>query len=253
VSSGPEVDVQGAFTGGGTFPLNYTDRNRYELQNYTTVLRGRHSIRFGVRLRDDDLNQQSTTNSNGRFIFSAQNDPSKSLQAIDVYRENQRLAALGVPPPQIAAQGFGPSEFLITAGHPLTGINEVDVSVFVQDDWRVKPNLTLSGGVRYEAQNQISDRTNFTPRIGLAWAPGAHGGQPKTVVRAGSGIFYDRFTADLAANAAQLNGVNQTQYIVRNPAFFPDIPTLDTVIALSQQQGGVSSRAVSQVDSRLRV
>ncbi len=113
VSSATEIDVVGAFTGGGTFPLNYVDRNHTEFQDSLTLIRGTHTIKLGGRLRDDQLKQQSTTNFNGRFIFSA--IPGIG-QAIDVYQQNQLLAAQGVSPAQIAAMGFGPSEFLQTAG-----------------------------------------------------------------------------------------------------------------------------------------
>ena len=55
---------------------------------------------------------------------------------------------------------------------------------------------------------------------------------------------------DLLLKAAQLNGVNQTQYIVSNPDFFPNTPSLPTILALA---GNSSVRAVYQVDSNLRV
>ena len=249
VSSAPEIDVEGAFTGGGTFPHNYTDRNRYEFQNYTTAIHGVHTFRLGVRWRRDQLRQESATHFNGRFIFSA----AGSLQAIDIYRQNQVLGAQGVSQEEIAARGFGPSQFLMTIGKPLNGVQQFDLGFFGQDDWRVKPNLTLSLGIRYEAQNTIQDRASIAPRIGLAWAPGGRAGSPKTVIRAGSGIFYDRFTSDLVLNATQLNGINQTQYILRNPNFFPNIPDVATLMALSQQQSSTSARAVYQIDPHLHV
>jgi Carboxypeptidase regulatory-like domain/TonB dependent receptor len=250
VSSEPEIDVQGAFTGGGTFALNYTDRDRYEFQDTVMLLRGTHTIKFGGRLRDDRLAQQSETNFNGRFIFTAQPG---AAEAIDIYQQNRMLAAQGVPEAQIAAAGFGPSEFLLTAGRPLTAVSLFDAGVFLQDDWRLKPNLSLSGGLRYEGQSRIADHADFAPRLGLAWAPaGSRANAPKTVIRVGAGIFYDRFTADLLLNAAQLNGVNQMQFIVRSPTFFPDVPSVATLTALTSQQGA-PVRVVNQIDSRFHV
>jgi hypothetical protein len=202
-------------------------------------------------LRDDRLRQQSETNFNGRFIFTG--TPGYT-QAIEVYQQNQLLAAQGISQAQIAAMGFGPSEFLLTNGKPLTGVNLIDVGAFIQDDWRLKPNLSLSGGLRYEMQNGIPDRANLAPRIGLAWAPGNRQGQTsKTVLRAGSGIFYDRFTSNLILNAMQLNGINQTQFIVRNPSFFPNVPDATTLALMSSQPGASGARAVYQIDPRLRV
>jgi len=84
VSSAPELDVVGAFTGGGTFPLNYIDRNHTEFQESLTLIRGTHTIKLGGRLRDDQLKQQSLTNFNGRYIFSAV--PGVG-QAIEIYQQ----------------------------------------------------------------------------------------------------------------------------------------------------------------------
>lgn len=251
VNTAPEIDVQGAFTGGGTFPLNYTGRNQFEFQNYTTVLRGSHTFKFGLRLRDDRLTQHMTSNFNGRFIFSAISGAA-GAQAIDIYRQNQLLSSEGVSQAAIAAEGFGPSEFLVTAGIPGAGVNLFDAGLFIQDDWKIRPNLTLSGGLRYEVQNGISDRGDFGPRAGLAWAPGRRNGTPKTVVRVGGGIFYDRFTSDLNIKATQLNGINQTQYIFRNPDFFPVVPDSATLTALWLQQPAGITRAIWQLDPRLR-
>jgi hypothetical protein len=66
----------------------------------------------------------------------------------------------------------------------------------------------------------------------------------------GGGIFHDRFTPELELKPSQLNGVNQTQYIVRNPAFFPNVPDAAMLAALND---GSSVRAVYQIDSRLQV
>ena len=183
------------------------------------------------------MDQKSTTNFNGRFIFSA---GTAGASALEVYRQNQLLSAQGVPQSQIAALGFGPSEFLLTAGNPLANVNIFDAGMYLQDDWRIKPNLSLSAGLRYEVQTGISDHVDFAPRVGVAWAPGKR--NTKTVIRAGAGIFYDRFPSSLLLNAALLNGITQTQYIVRNPSFFPEVPDPESLAAL---------KATYQVDARL--
>ncbi len=246
VSSDPELNVQGAFTSGGSFPHNFTDRKRYELQNYTTAAYGAHTIVFGLRWRGDWLDQQAVTNFNGRFIFSSN---ASGLSALQVYQQNQTLAAQGTSQEQIATMGFGPSQFQITTGTPEISVNQNDFGPFVQDDWKVRPNLTLSGGLRYEAQNVIHDHTNFAPRVAIGWAPNPK--SSKTVVRAGSGIFYDRFTSDLIWNASRQDGLHQTQYIIRNPTFFPQIPGAQILAILSSQQTSSSGRAVYQIDPKL--
>jgi hypothetical protein len=250
-STAPEVDVQGAFTGGGTFPLNFTDENKSEFQDNVTILSGAHTITVGARLRTDRLQQQNTANFNGRFIFSS---IPGALPALGVYRQNQILATQGIAPSEIAVLGFGPSEFLLTAGIPGAKVSIFDAGVYLQEDWRLKPNLSLSGGLRYEGQTAIVDHADFAPRLGVAWAPGARGrSNPKTVIRAGGGIFYDRFPSNLLLNAVLLNGINQVQYIVRNPPFFPAVPDPATLAALSAQQAGTDTRSTYQADPHLHV
>ena len=94
-------------------------------------------------------------------------------------------------------------------------VTVVDAGLYVQDDWKVRPNFTLSGGLRFETQNAIHDHADWAPRLGFAWGIGGGGkSAPKTVLRGGFGLFYDRFTQDLVLNADRLNGVTQQQYIV---------------------------------------
>jgi hypothetical protein len=86
-------------------------------------------------------------------------------------------------------------------------------------------------GLRYEMQNQISDPRAFAPRFGLAWGlGGAKTGQPKTVLRVGAGVFYDRVGADLTLQALRLNGITQQQYVVSSPDFFPNIPPVADLV-----------------------
>ncbi|MDE8347565.1 MAG: hypothetical protein POH28_15530, partial [Acidocella sp.] len=70
-----------------------------------------------------------------------------------------------------------------------------DGGLWASDDWRVNARLTISGGLRWEAQNHVADHNDWAPRFSLAWALDGKNGKPsKTVLRAGYGIFYDRFT-----------------------------------------------------------
>ena len=69
-------------------------------------------------------------------------------------------------------------------------MNVVDVGLYIQDDWRVRPNFTLSYGLRFETQNDIHDHGDFAPRLALAWGIGGGGkNAPKTVLRAESASF----------------------------------------------------------------
>jgi hypothetical protein len=200
-------------------------------------MRGKHAIKFGGRFRAADTNQLTQRNFGGTFTFSGAFVPSATdptllerIPSIEQYRRTLVYLQQGLSPEAIRMLGGGASQFTIAGGNPFAAVNQYDGSIFVQDDWRARVNLTLSLGLRYEAQSNIHDWSNFAPRVGLAWAPGTRGGRTgKTVVRGGFGMFYDRVDRDLTLETLRYNGVNQQQFIVPNPDFYPNIPDLETL------------------------
>ena len=194
----PTIRVLDAFTGGGSnIGLAFSNEDRYEFQNYTSFLFDRHSLKVGGQLRYSKLLDASPNNFAGTFTFTS----------LEQYRD----AILG---------NAIPTQFTIAGGDPLAGVSQTDIGVFAQDDWRVNPELTLSFGLRYENQTNISSNNNFAPRFGFAYAPGAGGqGNPKTVFRGGFGIFYDRFDEGLTLQARRFNGINQQRFIVEDPSY----------------------------------
>ncbi len=220
----PAIDVLGSFSAGGSPLGRATNRqDRYEMQNYTTILAGLSNTKFGVRVRGIRETDNSPRNFAGTFTFSG--------------LDNYRNALLN---------DGGPSQFSILTGTPLASVAQVDAGLFVQEELRLRPDLNLSLGLRYELQSNLGDWKNFAPRIGLAWAPWGSRQKRRTVLRAGFGIFYDRFAEALTLQARRLNGVTQTQYVIDNPGFFPTVPPLTALT------GGRSAQVIRQVDSRLR-
>ena len=129
---------------------------------------------------------------------------------------------------------FFPTQFSITTGQPQQDVSRTDVGFFGTDDWRVNPGLTLSFGLRYENQTNISDNLNFAPRFSFAWSPGAGGARaPKTVFRGGVGVFYDRFSENLTLQALRFNGTSQLNLLVN--AIDSDPVRRAAAIALLQQ------------------
>jgi Carboxypeptidase regulatory-like domain len=202
----PTITVQGAFTGGGSNAGAVRDnQDHYELQDYTTMVKGAHGLNLGGRLRLTHDASYSTSGFNGNYIYSS----------LDSYSAKT------------------PSEYDVTAGKTTVSTNVFDAGVFFQDDYKARPNLTLSYGIRYEAQTDISDHNDWAPRLSLAWAPHTGAGSAKTVIRAGYGWFFDRFNSTYILNATRQNGVNQQQYVVKNPAFYEHAPPPSDLAALS--------------------
>jgi len=235
----PTIQVQDAFTGGGSqIGLSSNQQNRFELTNNTSIARGLHTIRFGARLRSTHITNISPQNFGGTWTFagSRQIGNPNALTSIQVYQITLQDLNAGLSPAAIRAAGGGATQFTIAAGKPKATVSQIDFGGFAQDDWKFRPNLMLSFGLRYENQSNISSNLNFAPRFGFAWQPGTSSRQhpAKTTIRGGFGVFYDRVSENLTLTANRLNGTNQQQFIVTDPAVlnsFPNIPTISTLTA----------------------
>ena len=224
LTTDPTLEVLGAFTGGGSNEGS-TERyeTHYEFQDYFTLTRGKHLIQLGGFYRIIRRSEDASANFNGTFTFNSLSDYQKTEQAL----------RNGATMEQIQAAGYGPSQFNITGGKLNAFVNRLDGALFIGDDWKLSPRFTASMGLRFESENVISDHADWAPRLGVAWALG-RGTNPKTVVRAGWGIFYERFDDDEMIQANRLNGINQLTYIVNNPLFYPAVPPLSTLAASNQ-------------------
>jgi hypothetical protein len=217
----PTVWAQGAFIGGGNNLGQLHDgQNHYEFQDYASLMLGNHLLRFGGRLRDVEDGNTSTAGFNGQFIFPS----------INAYEITVNGLEKGLTPTQIRALGGGASQFSIITGIPEVAANVFDLGVYVEDEWKMTPNMALTPGLRFETQTGIPDHADFGPRLSFAWAIGAGKDKPaKAVLRAGIGVFYGRFPTNLIVNAARQNGVLQKQYVVNFPDFYPNIPPIDSL------------------------
>lgn len=227
-NNAPGIDVQGAFSGGGALIGDSGSvTNNSEMTNVTIWNKGRHAFKSGGRARQSRLQDTSRRNFAGTYTFLT----------LAQYEKTLELQQAGYTGAQIEHLGFGPWQFSLNSGTPTTGVSQIDSGLFVNDDWRLRPNLTLSGGLRYEVQTNHGDRSNFAPRVGIAWGIGGKGPRPaKTVLRAGAGIFYDRLPLTLELNSLRFDGATQQSYVIPNPVFFPTIPAADVLQASRQPQ-----------------
>lgn len=190
-SLAPTVSVQGIVTGGGSSQGRAESTETHiEVQNYTSVQLSKHFLRLGGRLRTTQETLTSNAGANGTFTYTS--------LANYITGTAQQFRQTMIARPTIANR--------------LT-----DVGIYAEDDWKVRPNFTVSYGLRYEAQNVIHSNHDLAPRFAISYGVPRKGGQPVTVLRAGYGIFYDRFEQSDVLTAIQYNGTNQSQNIVQNP------------------------------------
>lgn len=247
------LNVSGAFNGCigsavGCSQIGHAinERTSWELNNFTQMQKGLHTIKFGGRVRNTHIDDISPNNFGGAWTFTGgfgpqfdgSNNPVAGtnvlLNSIERYRRTQLLRSQGLTAQQqaycgagaTAAQcirelGGGASQFSINTGSPAASVSQTDLGIYVQDDWRIRPNFTLSYGLRYEYQTNADSNLNFAPRLGFAWSPGGGANAtrpPRMVIRGGVGVFYNRFSEGQTLQTLRFDGLNQLQYVITDPS-----------------------------------
>jgi len=186
----PTVRVLDAFTAGGAQQAGGRRATELEYASDVDYAQHGHALRVGALVEGGVYSSDSRTNYLGTFTF-----------------------------PSLADYEAGrPATFSRRAGDPLVEFSQWQAGFYVQDDWRVRKNLTLSGGVREEFQSHMPDQWNVAPRAGLTWSPFKNG---RTTVRAGGGLFYEWLDADVFEQTLRVDGEHQRDQIVINPGY-PD-------------------------------
>jgi Carboxypeptidase regulatory-like domain len=224
LSTDPTLSVQGIFTSGGSsLGTQQSTSTHLEFQNYSSIATTKNFIRFGGRVRTTNESLSSNAGSNGTFTYSFLLDPCTDPNP-SIKRPSNCAAGVTTPCASVNAsissyQCGLPGQYAVTAINKLTVDGRVtDVGLYAEDDWKPKGNLTITYGLRLEAQNVISSAHDFAPRLSFAYGiPRGGGKSPTTVLRGGFGIFYDRFTLANYLTTLQENGFNQVTSTVLNP------------------------------------
>src|ERR1700752_4090981 len=224
-NSTPALDVSGSFgSGGSQVGHSFSERKSWELNNFTGKQIGTHAIKFGGRVRHVEVDDTNEGNFGGSWTFTG----GFNLTSIERYQLTLQLQEQGFTPAQIRAASGGATSFRLNAGNPFADVSQTDYGVFIQDDWRVRPILTLSYGLRYETQTNAHSKSDFAPRLAVAWSPGAADSAkpPKMVIRVGAGVFFNRFNENSTLQASRFNGVNVIQTQVVEPFDLNSPPTV---------------------------
>ncbi len=227
LSTAPTLSVQGIFTSGGSANGTSTStENHIELQNYTSIQLPKNFIRVGGRLRTTAESLTSTAHANGTFTYSYLldpcTDPNPSITRPSACAPTATIPCLAsnvTGSNYISSYQCGrPSQFTqAKINNPTVNTRMTDVGLYAEDDWKPRPNLTISYGLRFEAQNHISSGHDIAPRASFAYGIPRKGGQTSTVIRGGYGLFYDRFKLSDVLTTFQENGLNQVTSTSKNP------------------------------------
>jgi hypothetical protein len=200
---GPAVNIAGvANFGTATVSPLGRDINLFEVVNNLSIQQGAHSLKAGGGFLYNRVNILFPGAVQGVYAFSSLNNFLNGT-----YINYQQ--AFGVPS-QLQS-------------NPNAG-------VFVQDEWRVRPDLTVNAGLRYDLQFLPApiqtDTNNIAPRMGIVYAPGDR----KTVVRASFGLYYDRIPLRATSNALQRDG--SKFLVVQLSPTQPGAPVFPNVLAV---------------------
>jgi hypothetical protein len=190
-STAPAVMVLNAFNSGGAQISGGRRVNEIQLADDLDIAIGRHAVRTGIQFDAGRYHTDILRNGDGTFTFSS-----------------------------LAAYTAGtPTTFTRNAGNPDVTVSQAEAGAYVEDDVRVRQNLTISGGIRQEIQSHMGG-LHLGPRGGVTWAPFKSG---KTTVRAGAGVFFDWFDVQNYEQAVQLDGTHQQIQTIVQPGY-PDAP-----------------------------
>jgi len=227
--------------GTNIFIPNITILRRYEFADNFTLIRGRHTFKFG----GDEILRGNHTESHtffpGRFVFGSLpgflispclaptpsgSDPCQGGTTPGGADINPlQSASFGLP--QVYQQGFGNPTYPYYT-RPLT-------ELYAQDSWKITPSFTLDYGLRYSLDTQFAPLTtykkDFAPRVSFAWDPFNN---HKTVIRGGYGIFFGPVDAQIPDVDLSLGVVNGNKSAVENSSAAGQVANLTSVCGFSQ-------------------
>ena len=211
---GPALEIAGfGFFNRDRFLPSDVITRREDLSDGITWVKGPHTLKMGVNVLIRENHSDSQTFFSGRFTFGTL--PGVFVSPALASTTITALQAFNLGLAQSYQQGFG--DPIVRAIYPL-------YATYIQDTWRVRPNLTLNVGLRYEVDHRKSplptDKNEWGPRFGFAWDP-FH--DKKTTIRGGYGLFFSTvdFQIDYVVNAlSEINGFRQIAQVLTtlNPA-----------------------------------
>jgi hypothetical protein len=231
LSTAPALQVAGFFIGGGATAGHLQNRERdLEVDDDILWTHHKHSVKIGVASLGIMVHDVDPDTFNGAFVFGGGLAPALSdetQQTAISGLEQYRRTLLGLP-------GGAPTTYNVTQGTALVPFTQWRVAGYAQDQWTLKPNLSIALGLRYALQTSPSSFGNLVPRVGIAWSPDK---KQRWMIHARGGLFSSAVTPDVTTEAYRLNGVRQTQTLLYSPSFTePLAPTPSTIAVATTRQ-----------------
>ena len=221
VSTAPQLQVAGAFTGGGaTIGNQRSHLFIMEADDDAIITKGKHLWKFGTQFHlNRHSNDQETLYFNGSYQFGGGTAPVLGANGQPVGSETEtitgveqyRRALLQLP-------GGTPTAFTNVSGTPLLSFTQLREALFVQDDWNVGKGVHLSSGLRWALQNDPETLSGVTPRVGILWSPTKKG---TWTLHAHAGTFASQFNGADWLELTRENGTSRITSTVYNPQYCP--------------------------------
>ncbi|HTP34123.1 MAG TPA: TonB-dependent receptor [Candidatus Acidoferrales bacterium] len=230
----PQTTITGITAVPGDRGRSIQNATSYQAGGNTTIVRGAHTIKFG------------TTEYYIRVARLSKNTSNMTYTSLQDFVNNSVFSA-----------GF-------TVGDPGHTTQATQIGLFVQDTYKVRPNLTIDYGLRYDYETVVHDshdntqpydvrlgmlgpvgdeyyrpnKNDWGPRLGIAWQPGA-----KTVVRAGAGLFWQAYPVGFGSYSIPVNNIPGNTSLLRQT-----VPALSYPITNFLLQGTAPIPAVAGFD-----
>lgn len=225
----PTIRVLDAFTRGGAQVAGGQHSKTLMLGSDLDYVRGNHTFRIGAQVDASRWQSNDQSNYLGTYTF-------ESLAAFEAGR---------------------PRSYTRRIGNPDLRYNYLQAALYAQDDFRLRRNLTLSGGLRYEAQAHVNDVNNLMPRMGITYAIGPQ--TSPTTLRASWGIFHDWLQNGTYEQTLRVDGFRQQEIDIVNPQYpvFSDLALVAAPVSRYVLGEGVvlprTTRVSLGIDKRFKI
>ena len=243
-SAAAQVQVAGAFTGGGaSIGAQQVREVNIEADDDAIWTKGKHTLKLGTQLFVNDEHRRLPTNFNGTYTFGGGTAPVLDANGSPVAGQMTTISGLEqYRRAQLGLAGGQATAFSNVVGTPQVNYIQVNDALFVQDDWNVTKSLHLAYGLRYYVQNDPTVATAVTPRLGILWSPTKTG---TWTLHAHSGLFSGRFGRGDYAEVLRMDGVHRVTNTVYNPVYGSPLAGATPIQSLRQIAPGFSATTYS--------